>query len=98
DYFRLLKANGSAHLNRITRDTGLDRLAVMSVLTNLEENGVLRSNLKLLDERGCHVGSAGHVSQDAVKRYILEQQGKDVFQFAVYGNPDKQSKIGDFTC
>ena len=48
--------------------------------------------------RGYYVGSAGHVSQDAVKRYILEQQGKDVFQFVVYGSPDKQSKIGDFTC
>ena len=24
--------------------------------------------------------------------------GKPLFQFAVYGSPDKQSKIGDFTC
>jgi putative transposase len=48
--------------------------------------------------RGYYVGSAGHVSQDAVKRYILEQQGKDVFEFNVYGSLDKQSKIGDFTC
>lgn len=45
--------------------------------------------------RGYYIGSAGHVSQDAVKRYILEQQGKDVFQFNVYGN--KEQKIGDFT-
>lgn len=47
--------------------------------------------------RGYYVGSAGHVSQDAVKRYILEQQGKEVFEFNVYNSPDKQSKIGDFT-
>ena len=48
--------------------------------------------------RGYYVGSAGHVSQDAVKRYILEQQGKDVFEFSIYESPDKQKKIGDFTC
>lgn len=46
--------------------------------------------------RGYYVGSAGHVSQDAVKKYILEQQGKDIFEYNVYGNQDKQQKIGDF--
>ena len=30
-------------------------------------------------------GSAGPVSQDAVKRYILEQDGKDVFEYSIYG-------------
>ena len=45
--------------------------------------------------RGYYIGSAGHVSQDAVKRYIMEQQGKDVFQFSVFGN--KEQTIGDFT-
>ena len=40
-------------------------------------------------------GSAGHVSQEAVKKYIQEQQGKDVFEYNVYGNPNQ--KIGDFT-
>ena len=45
--------------------------------------------------RGYYIGSAGHVSQDAVKRYIMEQQGKDVFEYSVYGNP--KQKIGDFT-
>ena len=47
--------------------------------------------------RGYYCGSAGHVSQDAVKRYILEQQGKDVFEYNLFNNPDKQQKIGDFT-
>jgi len=40
-------------------------------------------------------GRAGHVSQDAVRRYIQEQQGKDVFEYSVFGSP--QTKIGDFT-
>lgn len=38
---------------------------------------------------------AGHVSQDAVKRYILEQEGKDVFEYSIFGNP--KVKIGQFS-
>ena len=38
-------------------------------------------------------GSAGHVSQEAVKRYINEQEGKDVFEYSVFGSP--QQKIGN---
>src|SRR3990172_8327815 len=45
----------------------------------------------------CHCGSAGHVSQEAVKRYILEQQGKDVFEYSIFGDNRSQTKIGDFT-
>jgi putative transposase len=44
---------------------------------------------------GYYCGSAGHVSQEAVRRYINEQQGKDVFEYNVYGSSDQ--KIGDFT-
>jgi len=40
-------------------------------------------------------GCAGHVSQEAVKRYIQEQEGKDVFEYSVFGSP--QQKIGNFT-
>jgi len=50
--------------------------------------------------RGYYVGSAGHVSQEQVKRYIQEQMGKDVFEYDIYGCPDHlkgQLKIGDFT-
>jgi len=36
----------------------------------------------------------GHVSQEAVKRYIQEQEGKDVFEYSVFGSPNQ--KIGDF--
>jgi hypothetical protein len=34
-------------------------------------------------------------SQEAVKRYIQEQEGKDVFEYSVFGSP--QQKIGNFT-
>jgi len=48
--------------------------------------------------RGYYVGSAGHVSQDAVARYIAEQEGKDVFEYSIFGcPPDKNICIGDFT-
>ncbi len=45
--------------------------------------------------KGYYIGSAGHVSQEQVKRYIQEQMGKNVFEYSVFGNPQK--KIGDFT-
>jgi putative transposase len=47
---------------------------------------------------GYYCGSAGHVSQDAVRRYIEEQQGKDVFEYSIFGDSTGQSKIGDFQC
>ena len=50
--------------------------------------------------RGYYCGSAGHVSQEQVKRYIQEQQGKDVFEYDIYGCPNHlkgQLTIGDFT-
>jgi putative transposase len=52
---------------------------------------------KNLWARGYYCGSAGHVSQEAVKRYILEQQGKKVFEYSIFGDPTEQTKIGDFT-
>ena len=52
---------------------------------------------KHLWARGYYCGSAGHVSQDAVKRYILEQNGKEVFEYNIYGDPTGQTRIGDFT-
>ena len=50
--------------------------------------------------RGYYCGSAGHVSQEQVKRYIQEQMGKDVFEYDIYGRPTHlkgQLTIGDFT-
>lgn len=52
---------------------------------------------KNLWARGYYCGSAGHVSQEAVKRYILEQQGKDVFEYSIFSDSKGQTKIGDFT-
>ncbi len=51
--------------------------------------------------RGYYCGSAGHVLQEQVRRYIQEQEGKDVFEYDIYGCPEKlkgQLKIGDFSC
>ena len=45
--------------------------------------------------KGYYCGSAGHVSQEAVKRYINEQEGKDVYEYSVFGSPNQ--KIGNFT-
>ena len=53
---------------------------------------------------GYYCGSAGHVSQESVRKYIEEQQGKDVFEYSVYGSPEQkigdftQKKVGDFSC
>ena len=33
--------------------------------------------------------------REAVRRYIEEQQGKEVFEYSVFGSPNQ--KIGDFT-
>lgn len=49
---------------------------------------------------GYYCGTAGHVSQEQVKRYILEQDGKDLFEYSIYGCPKElkgQLKIGDFS-
>ncbi len=49
---------------------------------------------------GYYCGSAGHVSQEQVRRYILEQEGKPLFEYDIYGCPEElkgQLKIGDFT-
>ena len=38
--------------------------------------------------------------QKAVKRYIQEQEGKDVFEYDIFNCPEKlkgQLKIGDFS-
>jgi putative transposase len=47
--------------------------------------------------KGYYCGSAGHVSQESVKRYILEQQGKDLFEYSIFGDTTNQTKIGDFS-
>ncbi len=49
--------------------------------------------------RGYYCGSAGHVSQEQVKRYIQEQEGKPIFEYDIYNCPQElkgQLRIGDF--
>jgi len=58
------------------------------------------TGFKSLWATGYYCGSAGHVSQDAVKKYILEQDGKDVFEYDIFNCPQNlkgQLKIGDFS-
>ena len=55
------------------------------------------SGFKNLWASGYYCGSAGHVSQEAVARYIAEQQGKDVFEYNIFNDPTGQTKIGDFS-
>jgi len=55
-----------------------------------------RKVYKSLWADGYYVGSAGHVIQESVKRYILEQQGKDIFDYNIFNDPTGQTKIGDF--
>ena len=55
---------------------------------------------KNLWARGYYVGSAGHVSQEQVKRYIQEQEGKSVFEYDIFNCPKEfkgQKTIGDFS-
>jgi len=78
-----LKGNTSTQLRRCFPD--------LRYLGYKQHYGKGFSNLWAI---GYYCGSAGHVSQDAVKRYIEEQQGKDVFEYSVFGSP--QQKIGNF--
>jgi REP element-mobilizing transposase RayT len=69
-------------------------------LINANSNKVLNlrgANLRWAD--GYYCGSAGHVSQESVKRYIQEQEGKKVFDYDIFECPEElkgQLKIGDF--
>ena len=51
----------------------------------------------LIDTKSLLYGSLNGTtsSQEAVKRYIQEQEGKEIFEYSVFGSP--QQKIGDFT-
>ena len=39
----------------------------------------------------------GQEYERQVKRYILEQEGKDVFEYSIFGDHTGQTKIGDFS-
>lgn len=78
-----LKGNSSIQLRRCFRD--------VRYLGYKQHFG---RGFKNLWARGYYCGSAGHVSQESVKRYINEQEGKDVFEYNVFGSPNQ--KIGQF--
>ncbi len=84
-----LKGNTSIQLRRLFRD-----------IRYLNFPNKFGSGFKNLWARGYYCGSAGHVSQEQVKRYIQEQEGKDVFEYDVFNCPKElkgQLRIGDFS-
>jgi putative transposase len=100
DHIHLFVAATPSHLpakivQKIKGNTSIQLRRCFSELKHL--GWPTQKRYSALWARGYYCGSAGHVSQDAVKRYILEQQGKDVFEFNLFGSPDKQKTIGDFT-
>jgi len=70
-------------------------LEVMPDLIHLFPTKIKR--FKHLWAKGYYCGSAGHVSQEVVRRYSMEQQGKDVFEYSSFGDTKGQTKIGVFT-
>jgi len=87
DIVKKLKGNSSIQLRR--------------VFPYLKYLGYERITKKFMNlwARGYYCGSAGHVSQDSVKRYILEQEGKDVFKYDIYDCPNNmrgQLTLGAF--
>ena len=85
DIIHKLKGNTSIQLRR--------------VFPNLKYLGYSQQYGKGFDAlwaTGYYCGSAGHVSAEAVARYIAEQQGKDVFEYSIFGDKSGQSRIGDF--
>ena len=83
-----LKGNGSRQLRRIFND-----------LCFLGYPNHYGKGFDSLWADGYYCGSAGHVSQESVKRYIQEQEGKKVFEYDIYECPEElkgQLKIGDF--
>lgn len=100
DHIHLFVAATPSHLPAkiVQKLKGNTSIQLRRCFTELKHLGwPTLKNYNALWARGYYCGSAGHVSQDAVKRYILEQQGKDVFEYNVFGSPDKQQKLGNFT-
>jgi len=84
----LLKGNTSIQLRRAFKD-----LVYLNYPVHYKK-------FKSLWAKGYYCGTAGHVSQEQVKRYILEQEGKPVFEYDIYNAPKElkgQLKIGNFT-
>ena len=55
-------------------------------LKTVQPRKTSNTNILLIDSK---------LVDEAVKRYIQEQEGKEIFEYSVFGSP--QQKIGDFT-
>jgi len=89
EIIKQLKGNTSIQLRRLFND--------VRYLGYKQHYG---TGFKAMWARGYYCGSAGHVSQEQVKRYIQEQEGKDVFEYDIFNCPNHlkgQLKIGDFS-
>jgi len=45
---------------------------------------VIGNFLSIYEAWGYYYGSAGHLSEDAVKQYILGEDRKDVFDYSIF--------------
>jgi putative transposase len=87
-------------VNKLKGNTSIQLRRVFPDIRYLGYKQHFGKGFKALWARGYYCGSAGHVSQEQVKRYILEQQGKDVFEYDIFNCPKElkgQTKIGDFS-
>jgi hypothetical protein len=94
----LMKPKQSEYISTITSLTGaIFAIAIGSVM--ITQLASQLSGFDSLWADGYYCGSAGHVSQESVKRYIQEQEGKKVFDYDIFECPEElkgQLKIGDF--
>lgn len=84
-------------IHKLKGNTSIQLRRVFPALKYLGYEQHFGSGYPALWASGYYCGSAGHVSQGAVQRYIEEQQGKDVFEYSIFGDATGQTKIGDFS-
>ncbi len=88
-------------VNKLKGNTSIQLRRMFPQLRYLRFKQHFGKGFKNLWAVGYYCGSAGHVSQEQVKRYIQEQDGKDVFEYDIFNCPSElrgQLKIGDFSC
>lgn len=87
-------------VNKLKGNTSIQLRRMFPQLKYLGFKQHFGNGFKNLWAVGYYCGSAGHVSQEQVKRYIQEQDGKSVFEYDVFNCPKElkgQSRIGDFS-
>lgn len=78
-------------VNLLKGNTSRQLRLVFPELKSLGYGGRYRN--KALWARGYYVGTAGHVSQEQVIRYIMEQEGHHSFNYDIHGGEAKPSPI-----